>query len=63
MIHAGTWHDFPMAIVDQVTVPAMNADEVVDALANTKSAEEMDAVDVYKIDIFCRTCRILKVSF
>ena len=63
MIHAGTWHDFPMAIVDPVTVLTMNSDEVVDALANAKSAEEMDAGDVYKIDIFRRTGRILKVPF
>lgn len=63
MIHAGTWHDFPMAIVDPVTVLTMNSDEVVDALANAKTADEMDAGDVYKIDIFRRTGRILKVPF
>lgn len=63
MIHAGTWHDFPMAIVDPVTVLTMNSDEVVHALAHAKSADEMDAGDVYKIDIRRRTGRILKVPF
>ncbi len=63
MIHAGTWHDFPMAIDDPVTVLTMNSDEVVTALANAKSADEMDAGDVYKIDIRRRTGRILKVPF
>lgn len=63
MIHAGTWHDFPMAIVDPVTVLTMNSDEVVHALANAKSADEMDAGDVYKIDIRRRTGRTLKVPF
>ncbi|MGE4530112.1 MAG: ureidoglycolate lyase [Acidithiobacillus sp.] len=63
MIHAGTWHDFPMAIVDPVTVMTMNSDEVVTALANAKNADEMDDGDVYKIDIQRRTGRILRVPF
>ncbi|MHB1202409.1 MAG: ureidoglycolate lyase [Acidithiobacillus sp.] len=63
MIHVGTWHDFPMAISDPVTVMTMNSDEVVKALANAQSADEMDDGDVYKIDIQRRTGRILRVPF
>ena len=63
MIHAGTWHDFPMSIGDPVTVMTMNSDEVVTALANARSADEMDDGDVYKIDIRRRTGRVLRVPF
>jgi ureidoglycolate lyase len=51
MIHEGTWHDFPMAYSDPVTVLTMNSEEVVIALASAKSADEMDSGDVFKIDI------------
>lgn len=63
MIHAGTWHDFPMSIGDPVTVMTMNSDEVVTALANAQAADEMDDGDVYKIDIQRRTGRVLRVPF
>jgi len=64
MIHAGTWHDFPMAFADQpVTVLTMNSDEVVKALASAEVADEMDAGDVYKIDIRRRTGKVLRVPF
>ena len=61
MIHLGTWHDFPLAIDRPVTVLTMNSAEVVEALANQKSSDEMDSGDVYKIDIFKRTGKSLKV--
>src|SRR5262249_43020983 len=51
MIHRGTWHDFPMAFSDPVTVLTMNSEEVVEALASAKTADEMDTGDVFKIDI------------
>jgi ureidoglycolate lyase len=51
MIHRGTWHDFPMAYDAPVTVLTMNSEEVVQALASAKSADEMDTGDVFKIDI------------
>ena len=63
MIHLGTWHDFPMSIGDPVTVMTMNSDEVVTALANARSADEMDDGDVYKIDIHRRTGHVLRVPF
>ncbi|MBU2753144.1 ureidoglycolate hydrolase [Acidithiobacillus sp. CV18-2] len=64
MIHPGTWHDFPMAFDGKpVTVLTMNSDEVVTALASAKAADEMDAGDVYKIDIERRTGKVLRVPF
>lgn len=54
MIHEGTWHDFPMAYGPPVTVLTMNSEEVVLALASAKAAAELDAGDVYKIDVLRR---------
>jgi ureidoglycolate lyase len=54
MIHAGTWHDFPLAIDQPVTVLTMNSAEVVQALAAQPSPEEMDTGDVFKIDVHLR---------
>jgi ureidoglycolate lyase len=51
MIHQGTWHDFPMAWSEPVTVLTANSEEVVEALANAKTADELDTGDVFKIDI------------
>jgi ureidoglycolate lyase len=62
MIHAGTWHDFPMALRAPVTVLTMNSEEVVEALATQKEPAEMDRGDVYKIDIARRTGKTLRVS-
>lgn len=61
MIHPGTWHDFPMALQRPVTVLTLNSEEVVEALASQRGAEEMDRGDVYKIDILKRTGRTLVV--
>lgn len=63
MIHAGTWHDFPMAFENPVTVLTMNSEEVVKALAEAKTADDMDAGDVYKINIERHTGRVLRVPF
>jgi ureidoglycolate lyase len=62
LIHAGTWHDFPMAIERPVTVLTANSEEVVEALASQAQAEEMDHGDVHKIDILRRTGAILQVT-
>jgi ureidoglycolate lyase len=51
MIHAGTWHDFPLAIDRPVTVLTMNSAEVVKALAAQPSPDEMNSGDVFKIDV------------
>ncbi len=61
MLHAGTWHDFPMALDRPVTTLTMNSAEVVEALASQQGAEEMDRGDVYKIDILRRTGKVLRV--
>ena len=42
LIHAGTWHDFPIACDNPVVVLTANSDEVVTALASMQGAEEMD---------------------
>ena len=55
IIHAGTWHDFPMAIDRPVTVLTMNSAEVVEALASQKEPAEMDCGDVFKLDVERRT--------
>ena len=61
LIHAGTWHDFPMAIDRPVTVLTANSEEVVEALAAQKTPAEMDEGDVYKIDVRKRTGVTLRV--
>jgi ureidoglycolate lyase len=55
MIHAGTWHDFPMAIDRPVTVLTMNSEEVVLALAAQPTPGEMNSGDVFKLDVVKRT--------
>jgi ureidoglycolate lyase len=55
MIHAGTWHDFPMAIDRPVTVLTMNSEEVVEALASQQEPAEMNRGDVFKLDVERRT--------
>ena len=63
MIHAGTWHDFPMAIDESVMVLTMNSSEVVETLAATPEPMELNDGDVYKIDVRARTGTVPKVSF
>ena len=62
MIHKGTWHDFPLAVKDPVTVLTANSPEVVVALASMKEPKEMDQGDVYKIDIKKRLGKSLVVN-
>jgi len=62
LIHAGTWHDFPMAIDRPVTVLTANSEEVVEALASQVEADEMNHSDVRKIDVLRRTGCILQVT-
>lgn len=62
MLHKGTWHDFPLAVKDPVTCLTMNSPEVVVALASMKESAEMDAGDVYKIDIRKRTGTVLRAA-
>eukprot|EP01118_Nematostelium_gracile_P018681 TRINITY_DN839_c0_g1_i1.p1 TRINITY_DN839_c0_g1~~TRINITY_DN839_c0_g1_i1.p1 ORF type:complete len:205 (-),score=56.37 TRINITY_DN839_c0_g1_i1:22-636(-) len=51
MIHKGTWHDFPVALDEPVTVLTFNSEEVVIALASMKEPAEMDQGDVYKLHL------------
>lgn len=54
MLHRGTWHDFPFAYNEYVTVLTANSAEVVQALATTKEPQELFAGDVHKINIPAR---------
>lgn len=49
IIHKGTWHDFPVAIEDPVTVLTFNSPEVVEALSQMKKPAPMNFGDVYKL--------------
>jgi ureidoglycolate lyase len=62
LIHAGTWHDFPLAIDRPVTVLTANSEGVVAALASQEVADEMSRDDVHKIDVLRRTGTILNVT-
>lgn len=63
MIHRGTWHDFPMAIKDPVTVLTANSEEVVKALCAISGPQEIDDGDVFKIDVAARTGYTPRVPF
>lgn len=54
MLHKGTWHDFPFAAEDEVTVLTANSAEVVQALAACDGPRELFAGDVHKINIPAR---------
>lgn len=62
LIHKGTWHDFPMAIREPVTVLTANSEEVVKALASMKEPREMNHGDVYKIELQKRLGQSLLVE-
>ncbi|MFS8910104.1 ureidoglycolate lyase [Synechococcus sp. H60.3] len=51
LLHRGTWHDFPIAGERPVVVLTANSEEVVEALANMTTAQEMDQGDVLKISL------------
>ncbi len=54
MMHLGTWHDFPFAAEDEVTVMTANSAEVVEALATCDGPRELFAGDVHKINVPAR---------
>ncbi len=51
LLKAGTWHDFPFAAEDEVTILTANSVEVVEALASCPGPNELFAGDVHKINI------------
>jgi len=51
LLHLGTWHDFPFAYNEPVTVLTLNSDEVINALGSLETAREMNEGDVFKIDL------------
>lgn len=51
LLHAGTWHDFPIAEDRPVTILVGNSKEVVDALRRGGSPREMDEADVRKVSL------------
>ncbi len=54
MLHRGTWHDFPFAYDEYVTVLTANSAEVVQALIKAKGPNELFDGDVHKINIPAR---------
>jgi len=54
MMHLGTWHDFPFAAEDEVTILTANSAEVVVALATCDGPRELFAWDVHKINVPAR---------
>ncbi len=63
LLHAGTWHDFPLALERPVSVLTLNSEEVVLALAAQQAPAEMDCGDVFKIDVLKRLGRVVRVAF
>lgn len=63
MIHQGTWHDFPMAFTQPVTILTMNSAEVVQALAQARPGEDLNQGDVYKLNVREHLGCILRVPF
>lgn len=63
LLNKGTWHDFPMAINRPVTCITGNSDEVVKALVAMKYPDEMNAGDVFKIDLTKRLGIEIMVEF
>lgn len=51
LLHIGTWHDFPIACDRSVIILTANSDEVVTALSQMQTPEEMNQGDVYKISL------------
>ena len=47
----GTWHDFPIACDRSVVILTANSDEVVTALSQMQTPEEMNQGEVYKISL------------
>ncbi|MGF1933606.1 MAG: ureidoglycolate lyase [Nostoc sp. ChiQUE02] len=51
LLHIGTWHDFPIACDRSVIILTANSDEVVTALSQMQTPDEMNQGDVYKISL------------
>ncbi|AFY34276.1 ureidoglycolate lyase [Calothrix sp. PCC 7507] len=51
LLYLGTWHDFPIAGDRPVVILTANSDEVVTALSQMQSPDEMNQGDVYKISL------------
>jgi ureidoglycolate lyase len=51
LLHIGTWHDFPIACDRPVVILTANSDEVVTALSQMQTPDEMNQGDVYKISL------------
>lgn len=62
VLDRGIWHDFPMAIVEPVTILTANSAEVVDALRQAVPDQDLMHGDVYKIHISRHTGVSLKVE-
>lgn len=59
LLHIGTWHDFPIACDRSVVILTANSDEVVTALSQMQTPDEMNQGDVYKISLLKRfNCEI-----
>ena len=51
LLYIGTWHDFPIACDRPVVILTANSDEVVTALSQMQTPDEMNQGDVYKISL------------
>ncbi|MEU3169764.1 ureidoglycolate lyase [Streptosporangium sp. NPDC006930] len=51
LLHLGTWHDFPIAVSEPVTLLIGNSEEVVDALQRAGGPRELNEGDVRKISL------------
>ncbi|AVZ30733.1 hypothetical protein BMF81_02654 [Nodularia spumigena UHCC 0039] len=51
LLYIGTWHDFPIACDRSVVILTANSDEVVTALSQMQTPEEMNQGEVYKISL------------
>jgi ureidoglycolate lyase len=51
LLHAGTWHDFPIAVDRPVTFMLANSEEVVEALRTAGRPRELNEGDVQKVSL------------
>lgn len=63
LLHKGTWHDFPIATQESVTVLTGNSNEVIDTLIKLDRAREIDEGDIFKLNIADRLGIQIKVEF
>jgi ureidoglycolate lyase len=60
LLHAGTWHDFPIAVDRPVTLLLANSEEVVEALRTAGRPRELEEGDVQKVSLPQRFGQILR---